>query len=405
MNGSLRIFLMSVLLACGMMGFAQPTDGLIAYYSFDACDATEDTGSGADGIIIGNAQCGCGVQGNGLEFDGNTTVQILGNLDILFTTDFTISFFFLPDPAVTNVMDILSKSETCGIDSTVEIRYNPLSKDISLNLSQHAALFVRPSMRLPSDRCYHHIAFVRRNRDHFIYYNGVEQPKVGSEAFIKILNDGILTLGGGPCLNNGEVPFRGVLDELRIYNRGLTSFEVKELYNPVDMIATPDTILFTGTSFQVRLPVTCAGNINWTPIPGVSNTNIAQPVLSPIVSTTYTVEMDYGFCRATDEINITVADSSDLTCDQVFFPTGFTPNGDGINDDWGMSNIVFLGEFISLQVFDRWGGEIFTSDNQSSRWDGSFKGEPLMPGQYVYQFIYSCFGEEKRRTGSFAIIR
>ena len=79
---------------------AQPTDGLIAYYSFDACDANEDTGSGADGIIMGNAICGCGVKGNGLEFDGSTTVQILGNLDILFTSDFTISFFHSAKPTI-----------------------------------------------------------------------------------------------------------------------------------------------------------------------------------------------------------------------------------------------------------------------------------------------------------------
>ncbi len=52
--------------------------------------------------------------------------------------------------------------------------------------------------------------------------------------------------------------FRGVLDELRFYNRALTSFEVQDLYIPVDKITSPDTVLFTGTSMQVRLPVTCA---------------------------------------------------------------------------------------------------------------------------------------------------
>src|SRR5690606_18119132 len=66
---------------------AQPLDGLVAYYSFDACDAREDTGSGADGIIMGNAACGCGVQSNGLRLDGNTSVQILADFDVLFTAD------------------------------------------------------------------------------------------------------------------------------------------------------------------------------------------------------------------------------------------------------------------------------------------------------------------------------
>ena len=109
---AMKAILLTFLLAESFYSvFSQPTDGLIAYYSFDACDATENTGSGADGIIMGNTICGCGVKGNGLEFDGSTTVQILGNLDILFTSDFTISFFILPNPQSNSVMSILSKSE------------------------------------------------------------------------------------------------------------------------------------------------------------------------------------------------------------------------------------------------------------------------------------------------------
>lgn len=384
---------------------AQSTDGLVAYYSFDACDATEDTGSGANGIIIGNATCGCGVKGNGLQLDGNTTVQILGNPDVLFGDDFTLSFFFLPDPQSNNVMSILSKSETCGIDSTVELRYNPVSGNVSLTLSEHADLSMRNSYNVPSTQCYHHIVFTRRDRDLFIYYDGVQISKSGSSAFVKIINNGILTIGGSPCLANGEVSFSGVIDEFRMYNRALTSFEVQELNSPIDEITSPDTVLFTGSSFPVRLPVTCAPSIQWSPSIGVSNPNIAQPILGPLVTTTYQVDMDYGFCKATDFISITVADSADLDCDKVFFPSGFTPNTDNINDDWGMSNVVFLGEFVELQIFDRWGGEVFRTQDPSERWDGSFKGEELMPGIYIYQFEYKCSGEERRKRGSVTLIR
>ncbi len=398
------ILLLSILLVSFTL-YAQPTDGLVGYYSFDACDATDDTGGGADGIIMGNAICGCGVKGNGFEFDGNTTIQILGNLDVIFGDDFTISFFILPNPQSNAVMDVLSKSEICGIDSTLELRYNPVSRDLSLTLSEHADLSFRSSLSLPTNQCYHHVAFVRNDRDIYFYYDGVQKSKIGSSFFVKIDNNGILTLGGGPCLANGEVSFRGVLDELRLYNRALTSFEVQELNSPIDEITSPDTVLFTGSSMQVRLPVTCAPSIQWSPATGVSNTSIAQPILSPATTTTYEVELDYGFCVATDSIHITVADSADLGCENVFFPTGFTPNGDNINDIWGMSNVVFLGEFTTLQVFDRWGGEVYKTEDKSESWDGTFKGEELMPGLYVYQFNYRCNGEEKRKTGGVAVIR
>lgn len=380
-------------------------DGLVAYYSFDNCDATDDSGLGGNGIIAGNAACGCGVSGSGLRFDGSTSVQILSNLDLIWSNDFTISFFLLPDPNGNAIMDVMSKSETCGIDSTLELRYNPVTRDVSLTLAQQANLNVRAQYAVPVDRCYHHIAFVRRGRELILFYDGVQRDLEPSSTVVQIINDGIFTLGAGPCLANGEVQFRGVMDELRFYNRALTSFEIQELYIPVDKITSPDTVLFTGTSMQVRLPVSCAGSPMWTPSTGVSNPTIFEPVLSPVLSTTYDVRLNYGFCQAMDSIRITVADSSDLTCDHVFFPTGFTPNNDNINDTWGMSNIVFLGEFIELEVFDRWGGSIFKTVDAGIPWDGTRDGEEIMPGQYAYLFTYQCNGEEKRVSGSVVMIR
>jgi len=402
MRGSLLIW--SLVLGSLSLS-AQPMDGLIAYYSFDACDAAEATGLGSDGIIMGTSACGCGVSGNGLQFDGSTFVQILGNLDLLLSSDFTISFFMLPDPSGPGIMDVMSKSEVCGIDSTMEMRYNPGNREMSLSLSQQSNLSVRSSYKLPVERCYHHIAFVRKDRELFFYYDGVEKSKSPSVAFVRIINDGIWTLGAGPCLANGDVRFRGVLDELRFYNRALTTFEIEELYIPVDKITSPDTVLFTGTSMQVKLPVTCATSIQWTPSAGVSNTFIAQPTLTPPASTLYNVSLNYGFCQATDSIKVTIADSSDLDCDKVFFPTGFTPNGDNINDDWGFSNTVFLGQFGTLEVFDRWGGEVFATTDQNGRWDGTSNGDEIMPGQYTYVFTYTCEGQERKKAGSVVMIR
>ncbi len=384
---------------------AQPVDGLIAYYSFDACDATEDTGLGGNGIIVGNATCGCGASLNGLKFDGNTSVQILSNLDQLFTSDFTLSFFFMPDPNSNAIMDILSKSEICGIDSTLELKYNPVTRDISFSLSQQTNLFVRSTFRLPVDRCYHHITYVRRDRELLMYYDGVFQNLNPSQALVRIINNGILTIGAGPCLANGEVQFRGTMDELRFYNRALTSSEVEELYIPVDKITSPDTVIFTGTSMQVRLPVTCAPAVQWNPTTGVSSANVPEPMLSPLVTTTYDVSLNYGFCQAFDSIHVTVADSADLDCNKVFFPSGFTPNGDRLNDTWGMSNVVFLGDFIALEVYDRWGGSIFKTTDPSLEWDGTKNGEEVMPGQYVYTFTFRCEGVDRKVSGSVVLIR
>ncbi len=239
----------------------------------------------------------------------------------------------------------------------------------------------------------------------FFQLGGVEKSKTPSMALVRIINDGILTLGAGPCLANGDVRFRGVLDELRFYSRALTTFEVQELYIPVDKITSPDTVLFTGSSMQVKLPVTCASSVQWSPSTGVSNTTIAQPTFTPPATTLYGVNLNYGFCQAFDSIKVTIADSSDLDCDKVFFPTGFTPNQDNINDDWGFSNTVFLGQFVSLEVYDRWGGQVFSALDPNNRWDGTNNGEEISPGQYTYLFTYTCEGQERKKAGSVVMIR
>lgn len=86
----------------------------------------------------------------------------------------------------------------------------------------------------------------------------------------------------------------------------------------------------------------------------------------------------------------------------VFIPDAFTPNGDGINDLFGVK-----GEGIqnfTLRIFNRWGEEVFRSNNPKQQWDGTFKGKPAEGGSYVYRFISSGKGE-KIKTGSVALIR
>ena len=63
----------------------------------------------------------------------------------------------------------------------------------------------------------------------------------------------------------------------------------------------------------------------------------------------------------------------------------FTPNGDGINDTWRpWNNVVDLDSY-QLQVFDRWGKELFTTDDPYEEWDGKAGGKLVPMGVYVYR--------------------
>ncbi len=88
-------------------------------------------------------------------------------------------------------------------------------------------------------------------------------------------------------------------------------------------------------------------------------------------------------CEATDVVKVWVNTET-----QVSVPTGFTPNGDGNNDVliiFGKENIIVN----SFEVFSRWGEKMFTRTNfstndPSSGWDGTWKGETVVPGVYVW---------------------
>lgn len=387
------------------MSYAQPTLGLVAYYSFDMCDATDDTGNGADGVINGSPDCECGPAGNSLHLNGvNDHIQFLGNFDLLLAGDFTISFYFLPENAP-GIVDILSKKENCTIDQSFAIRYESGSRTLRAEIAENISIRAESRAVLDGPECWKHISWVRAGTDLLLYVNGELKHQVNTPGFLDASNNGVMSLANSPCLANGEQRLTGRIDELRMYNRALSTAEVGDLYFPVDQIATRDTFVFLGGSVSIDVPNSCAIGFVWTPTNNVVTPGIAEPVISPSQTTTYQLRMDYGSCFATDTVRITVIDSAQVDCNDVFVPNAFTPNGDDLNDVFGISNRFFLGEFIALEIYDRWGSQVFRSTEPFEKWDGTFNGEDSIPDLYLYKLYYRCNGLEQVRAGGFNLIR
>jgi gliding motility-associated-like protein len=78
-----------------------------------------------------------------------------------------------------------------------------------------------------------------------------------------------------------------------------------------------------------------------------------------------------------------------------YIPSAFTPNGDGLNDTFGVK-----GEGISdfhILIYNRWGTVIFESTSPKKHWDGKYEGQKVEQGTYVYQLFAS--GNGKGNTG------
>ena len=172
-----------------------------------------------------------------------------------------------------------------------------------------------------------------------------------------------------------------------------------------DKILTSDTTIFEGDAFQIRVGPTCTNDVQWTPSVGLDDASIIRPIANPVNTTTYEIELDHGICVATDTIRVSVLLEENIDCEMLLLPTAFTPNGDDLNDGYGISNDFIIEDLTRFEIFDRWGLKLFDSVDKAEMWDGTFKGETMMPGTYIYKIEYSCMDNNFQKTGSFNLWR
>ena len=67
----------------------------------------------------------------------------------------------------------------------------------------------------------------------------------------------------------------------------------------------------------------------------------------------------------------------------IFIPTGFSPNNDNQNDDWKIKGIEKYNE-AKISVFNRWGQLLFEGNNIKSSWNGIYNNELLPTGDYYF---------------------
>ncbi len=90
----------------------------------------------------------------------------------------------------------------------------------------------------------------------------------------------------------------------------------------------------------------------------------------------------------------------------MFIPNSFSPNGDNTNESFEFFPECELSNF-QLQIFNRWGKMMFTTDNPLHFWDGTYKGDILVQESYIYKVKYSFTNESivYNKTGSIVLIK
>jgi gliding motility-associated-like protein len=94
----------------------------------------------------------------------------------------------------------------------------------------------------------------------------------------------------------------------------------------------------------------------------------------------------------------------------IYIPNVFSPNGDGINDLFEVHTGTAL-QVSSMEgsIYDRWGNVVFSGDTSPFTWDGSFSGETVMPGVFVYtikiKYLNQGIEREEVFTGDVTVVR
>jgi gliding motility-associated-like protein len=145
-------------------------------------------------------------------------------------------------------------------------------------------------------------------------------------------------------------------------------------------------------------------NYSWLPNSNSSLNGFSWRLFPP-VTTTYNITGErLPGCTISDTVLINV--NPNCLPDYIYFPTGFTPNGDGLNDIYkpGINGQLAVYEFA---IYNRYGQPVFKTNDPAQGWDGHFKNSknPLAGG-YVWMCRYQFTGKAlQHEQGTFTLIR
>ncbi len=158
----------------------------------------------------------------------------------------------------------------------------------------------------------------------------------------------------------------------------------------------------------LHVPEFMIDNIRWSPGVNLSCIACLEPDVIALEGNIYTIRVTDVFgCSGEASIRLIIDPRVD-----VYVPNAFSPNDDGINDFFTIfANELQVEEVLSMQIYDRWGGQLFVKNNfppndPNQGWNGRARGKVLPMGLYVYMAkLLLPTGDEIMIKGEVTLLR
>lgn len=238
------------------------------------------------------------------------------------------------------------------------------------------------------------IEAISTNPANTFHYFWTLEPYTGSEVLLEDTTSNTLAIS-----NNEPTTYhlyaRSTAVEGECIVRDSTRVQVSILSRAaVRATAEKDTFYF-GEEIQLNGSPSDGFFHYWTPGRFLSDSTSGSPIAKPKTAMEYTyivTDRDLPECSFQDTVVLT---PYEIICGEpeVFLPTAFTPNGDGLNE------VLFLRgrnvKDMELAIYDRWGKLMFETNDQSVGWDGTYNGVPVEPAVFVYYYEVFCIDDQR----------
>lgn len=208
-----------------------PTTPMLAWWKGEN-NMNDSSGNGYHGS--GSPTYGAGLVTNAF-YSGFTAGTTVGNFG---TNDFSIELWMRPDGLrYLSSQLLVSKRDGCGAGPYFEVWYSSHARILSFYMSDDSSgvtnalgIVSTNNTFVDHDNRFRHIAAVRQGTNILLYVDGALNGSSSALPLLNITNAGELRVGGAG-VSLCKSAFRGMLDEVTLYDGALSASEVADLYN------------------------------------------------------------------------------------------------------------------------------------------------------------------------------